>query len=335
MNNLLKMIRIYLIASTLLVVNFAHAQQCLVDMVDNIGRVVQTISARGDANSCMEGMKECRKAIRLSPHLGGVDCIRRTHQPSPMPTMTMPPRPPGPPTPIPTMAPPMPPGPIGGIPHVVARMDLLSQAIHFALQGCHVLPKVSGWANQLYIRDVFSGNFQVGTDDMHLMRTIRDYQLQGYCLLKPVYTLQLQFERNIIQEAISHRLSRNCHVLPKVSGWANQLYVNGNFSGNFDINIPSDQFKLAGVLANHVANGTCMTRSLEELRLLEDRYLIQDFANFQYRGCHVKLNVSGWANQLYIRNVFSGNFDKNTEVVKLQAKLIDYIMNGSCIYDPI
>jgi hypothetical protein len=55
----------------------AFAQICEVDMTDRYGRVVRTFRAYGDQNTCIEGMKECRKTIRLSPHLGGVDCVRR------------------------------------------------------------------------------------------------------------------------------------------------------------------------------------------------------------------------------------------------------------------
>lgn len=53
------------------------AQVCEVDMTDRYNRVVRTFRAYGDPNSCIEGMKECRKTIRLQPQLGGVDCIRR------------------------------------------------------------------------------------------------------------------------------------------------------------------------------------------------------------------------------------------------------------------
>lgn len=53
------------------------AQVCEVDMTDRYNRTVRTFRAYGDPNTCIEGMKECRKTIRLQPHLGGVDCVRR------------------------------------------------------------------------------------------------------------------------------------------------------------------------------------------------------------------------------------------------------------------
>lgn len=66
----------------------AFSQTCYVDMVDHYGRAVRTFAAQDAGNSCMEGMKECRKAIRLSPELGGVDCVRyprTTPAPNPAP----------------------------------------------------------------------------------------------------------------------------------------------------------------------------------------------------------------------------------------------------------
>ncbi len=309
----------------------AFSQTCYVDMVDRYNRVVRSYTAYGEQSSCIEGMKQCRKAIRLEPHLGGVDCIRANDtQPNPNPYPNPNPNPyPNPnPNPYPNPNP-------GNIPDEVARMTDLEQAINFALQDCHVLPRVSGWANQLYVRGQFSGNFEVGRQDMELRRAIRDQQARGQCLLKQSRTLHIQFRPNLIQQAIDFQLARNCHVLPRVSGWANQLMVDGQFSGNFDVNSASDQSKLKSTLADHIVSGRCQERSYEEMRLLQDPYLIQDFANFQYRGCHVKMNVSGWANQLYVGSQFKGNFDKNSEVKKLQSALVDLVLNGTCRFDPM
>jgi hypothetical protein len=139
----------------------------------------------------------------------------------------------------------------------------------------------------------------------------------------------------LIQEAIDHQLSSNCHVLPNVSGWANQLFVNGIHAGNFDASKIEEQSKLRATIADKIQSGACLERSYDEIRLLQDPRLIQDFANFQYRNCHVKLNVSGWANQLFIRNQFKGNYDRNTEVQKLKSALVELVMNGTCSYDPI
>lgn len=299
----------------------AFSQTCYVDMVDRYQRVVRTYTGQGDQNTCIEGMKECRKAIRLEPHLGGVDCIRAS-QPNPYPN----------PNPNPNPYPNPQPGPI---PYEVTRMTELEQAVNYALKECHVVPNVSGWANQLFVRGQFVGNFQTHSQDMELRRTIRDYQSRGQCLLKSGYTLNIQFKPTLIQEAIDYQLARNCHVLPRVSGWAHQLVVDGQFSGNFDVNSQSEQMKLKATLADMMTSGRCQARSYEEIRLLQDPYLIQDFANFQYRGCHVKLNVSGWANQLYVGNTFRGNFDRNSEVKKLQNALVDLVIKGTCRFDPM
>ena len=67
----------------------AMSQTCYVDMiVKNSGRVVQTFIAYGDS-TCLEGMKECRKSIRLdySSHReypnGSLDCVSARRNPSP------------------------------------------------------------------------------------------------------------------------------------------------------------------------------------------------------------------------------------------------------------
>ncbi len=58
----------------------AFAQICEVDMVDRYNRVIRTFRAYGQQDACIEGMKECRKTIRLSPQSGGVDCVRAYSQ---------------------------------------------------------------------------------------------------------------------------------------------------------------------------------------------------------------------------------------------------------------
>lgn len=64
----------------------AFSQTCYVDMVDRYNRVVRSFTGFGDPNSCLEGMKQCRKAIRFEPQLGGVDCLRaNSQQPTPQP----------------------------------------------------------------------------------------------------------------------------------------------------------------------------------------------------------------------------------------------------------
>lgn len=221
----------------------AFSQSCQVHMVDNYSRVIRVFSAYGDPNTCIEGMKECRKTIRLSPHLGGVDCIRAGGGSTPPYN--------------PPHNPPHNPPPLGHIPQEVLRMTEIEQGINFVLQDCHILPRVSGWANQLYLRGQFAGNYEVGRQDNELRWAIRDYQARGQCLMKRPQVLNIMFEPRLIDRAINGSLSRNCHVRPRVSGWANQLYIDGIFSGNFDVNSSSEQMKLKASLADLIASGRC------------------------------------------------------------------------------
>lgn len=70
----------------------SFAQTCYVDMVDRYSRVVRTFTGFGDPNTCLEGMKECRKSIRLdyssNPRYpnGSLDCVRSgNYNPNPNP----------------------------------------------------------------------------------------------------------------------------------------------------------------------------------------------------------------------------------------------------------
>lgn len=315
----------------------AFAQVCEVDMVDRYNRVIQTFRAYGEPSSCVEGMKECRKAIRLGPQLGGVDCIRVAQQqptPTPIPTPIPQPQPQPQPYPQPQPQPYPQPNP-NTYPQDVLRMSDLDQAINFALQDCHVVPRVSGIFNQLYVSGQFAGNFEIGRQDSELRRAIRDRQARGVCQLKQPQLLNIQFDQALIDDAIDRSLSRNCYVLPRVSGIFNQLYIDGQFTGNYDVNNSHEQMKLRANLAGNLYSGKCQQRTYEEIRMLRDPYLIQDFANYQYRNCHVVLNVSGIFNQLYVRGQFAGNYDKNTEVNKLKSVLVDKILQGQCQYDPM
>lgn len=74
---------------------FAQYQQCEVDMVYNNRTVVRTYRVPGTPGSCVEGLKECRKAIRLDATLSqypqnSLDCVQieariPTPQPNPQP----------------------------------------------------------------------------------------------------------------------------------------------------------------------------------------------------------------------------------------------------------
>jgi len=302
----------------------AYAQTCYVDMMSAHRSVIRTYVGQGN---CERELHECMRTIRHQPHLGGVSCTRQSaRRPFPGPQ----PRPqPGPnPYPYPQ------PNPYPGerFPEEVLRMNEIEQASSFVLQECHVLSRASGWSNQLYVRGHFVGNFEVGRQDFELRRTIRDYQYRGQCLMKDARTLSVQFRPSLIQEALDQTLSRNCYIQSANSIWY-QLYVNKQFSGNFDQQSNSDLMKLKSELASKIISGACQERSYEERQLLQSPYLIEEFARFQYRNCHVRMSVSGWSHQLYVNGVFSGNFDQNTEIQKLKSTLVEFIMNGTCIRD--
>jgi hypothetical protein len=67
----------------------AYAQTCQVNMVDiRTRRVLQTFTAHGAPGSCLDGLKECRKQIRLQNRYGMADCeqvVRPVPQPHPHP----------------------------------------------------------------------------------------------------------------------------------------------------------------------------------------------------------------------------------------------------------
>lgn len=110
----------------------AFSQTCYVDMVvKNSGRVVRSFTAYGDPNSCIEGMKECRKSIRLdyssNPQYanGSLDCIRAgDYGPTPNPYPHPQPQPQPYPQPNPYPQPHPQPNPYGSVDAVSLILDL-------------------------------------------------------------------------------------------------------------------------------------------------------------------------------------------------------------------
>lgn len=315
----------------------SFAQTCYVDMMSSQRSVLRTYIGQGN---CERELHECMRIIRQQPHLGGVSCMRQSGgrpfppHPGPNPNPYPNPYPQPNPNPYPNPYPGPNPYPYPGerLPDEVLRMNEIEQASNFVLQDCHVISRVSGWANQLYVKGQFVGNFEVGRQDFELRRSIRDYQYRGQCLMKDVATLSVQFRPTLIQEALDQTLSRNCYIQSVNSVWY-QLYVNNQFSGNFDQQSSSDQMKLKSEIAAKIMNGTCQERSYEERQLFQSPYLIEDFSRFQYRNCYIRMSVSGWAHQLYVNGSFKGNFDQSTQIQKLKSTLVELIMNGTCIRD--
>ncbi len=122
---------------------------------------------------------------------------------------------------------------------------------------------------------------------------------------------------------------RGCEVKLNVSGRYNQLYVNGSFSGNFEMGIQDNY--LAQTIYNHLQRGSCSYKSQYELQYLRNPALIQDFANFRYQNCYVKMYVDGRYNQMYVRNRFVGNYLTGYDDAQLRSVLTGYIVNGTCV----
>lgn len=84
--------RVMLSLGLLIFTTSALAQICEVDMVDTYSnRIIRTFRAYGDPSTCIDGMKECRKTIRLqysqNPQYPNnrLDCVRAYAQ-TPVPT---------------------------------------------------------------------------------------------------------------------------------------------------------------------------------------------------------------------------------------------------------
>jgi hypothetical protein len=130
-----------------------------------------------------------------------------------------------------------------------------------------------------------------------------------------------------VQDAADGMIN-GCEVKLNVDGWANQLYVNGRFSGNFRSGV--EDYNLARAIDDQIYYRACNYKSSYEIQIMNDPYLIDDFANYRYQNCFVRLNVDGWANQIYVNNVFSGNFNNRSEDRKLRSALASYVANGTC-----
>lgn len=218
----------------------------------------------------------------------------------------------------------------------VLEMDIIERMDKRAYKNCYVELNVSNWANQIYVDGDFRGNFHKNNELGRFKRALKNYVDNGSCRLKSISELELLFSPRIdLLEKYTNYEIQGCYVLPYVSGWAHQIYVNGKFGGNFNISNSTELSGLKSRLASYIDTGACQFKSQRTIRLMNSPELVRDFVNRDYKGCHVKLNVSGWANQIYVNGVFGGNFHKSTEVQKLRSRLADLVETGKCIYDPI
>lgn len=129
-------------------------------------------------------------------------------------------------------------------------------------------------------------------------------------------------------------LIEGCRVNAERTGY-HQLYVNGNFSGNFVLGNYYDAQRLGNDIQTHLYRGVCRYRSYSEqsyiLSLIRDHNLIDDFASYRYSGCNVRKYVDGY-HQIYVHGTFRGNYDyrSSVDMENLQKTLVSHIIAGNC-----
>ncbi len=122
---------------------------------------------------------------------------------------------------------------------------------------------------------------------------------------------------------------RGCEVTLNVGGKHNQLYVNGQLAGSYEIRTQDNELALA--ISNHLQSGVCNYKAESELQYLRDPNLIDAFAQRQFRNCSVRMYVERY-HQLHIRNVFRGNYVAGFQDAKLRSVLTEHIVNGTCVH---
>lgn len=220
---------------------------------------------------------------------------------------------------------------------IISGMDLVDQASSRLFEGLYVKRYVDGWADQLYVNGYFKGNFTSDyASQATLKRTIRDLTYSQHPL-KSEAKLNIILKRPMLLTKLASYQFEGCYIKENVDGWADQLYVNGYFKGNFSTSDRTAEVELRSMLADYITNRTCKLKSRDVLEIMNSPYLLEDMARRQYRNCYVNLNVDGWATQLYINGYFKGNYKLSDagEKSKLLSTITDNIVNGTCKFDPI
>lgn len=218
-------------------------------------------------------------------------------------------------------------------------MDIIDQAYYRVYAGIYLFKNIAGYAHQLYVNGRFRGNFNSSDEyEMNeLRRKIADHVRSGEHPLLGINTLRIMLGDEKIVDAFVDHNYRECYVRPNVAGWAHQLYINGRFRGNFDMKDGNDVMKIKSLLAVNIEDGNCKAKPSHIIAQLYDFQLLDEMANHQFKYCHVKPFVAGWAHQLYIQGRFRGNYDitDHFEKMQLMSKIVENIENKNCLYDPI
>lgn len=183
---------------------------------------------------------------------------------------------------------------------------IIRDAADGKIEGCVVSLWVEGWANQLYVRGVFSGNFDENASSQ-LAAQIGSHIQTGRCrFIGSPSALPAE-----IQSAFRGEFPL-IEVKLWVEGWANQLFVNGAFKGNF----PENQNQ----------------NLVDSIRFYDIRrlpWMIRESEQGNIDGCKVEYLVEGWANQLFVRGQFAGNFPME-QTADLENAINHHLNTGRC-----
>jgi glutaredoxin-related protein len=139
--------------------------------------------------------------------------------------------------------------------------DLIQDFISGYSDNCTVIPFVDGRYHQVYVRGQFKGNYDIRNqyELRDLRRVLSSYVARGQCRLSNTQTQHgqnnMSFSR--LLERYTTNFYYNCNVTKDYFSNYHQLYINGQFKGNFVISSPSDRARLEYSLRSYDRNGTC------------------------------------------------------------------------------
>ncbi len=148
---------------------------------------------------------------------------------------------------------------INGTKRNIDLPQIIQDAEDGALKSCFVVPNIAdndgNVFNQLYLNGTFAGNFDIYSsfDTQKLADQLNAYLADGTCANRSQDELNMIYDSNLLN-AFTDQSASNCYTILGVDGWANQLYINGQFSGNYK---DSELKKLQMTLVDNIVNGTC------------------------------------------------------------------------------